>query len=983
MKQGLGLLISLGYCTFSQGLFLKVATAQVTPDGTTNTLVDVDGNNFTIEQGDRAGGNLFHSFGEFSVPTDGSAFFNNSADIINIFSRVTGGNISDINGVLGANGTANLYLINPAGIIFGETSRLNIGGSFFVSTADSLIFPDGEFSATNLDNPPLLTINAPIGLNLRDNPGDIVNRSNLSEIEVNSFGIVGTTTVGLEVNPGKDIVFIGGNISLENGGITARSGDVFLGGVSSSGIVQINSDGSFSFPENITKADINLNNSSNLDVRGIGGGNIMINARNFNHNVGELGISSIRAGIIANSISADAQAGNITINTSENVNINNSIISNEVLFGARGNAGEVIINTNSLSVVGAGLISTGTFGQGNAGSLIVNAKNNINIDSEGITGLPGNTPGGLSSAVFPGALGGGGFVRINTESLSLTNGGQISASTFGQGNAGSVDIVTENKITIDGENAAGLPSGAISQVFPGAVGNGGDVNITTESLSLANGGQISASTLGQGNAGSININVNNRINIDGENLDGLPGGIITDGTLPTDFSTGIPSSISSAVFPGAIGEGGFVRINTDSLSLTNGGQIAASTLGQGNAGLVTITARDQITIDGESFDGIPSNLSTGVFGQATGNSGGIRIESNSLTLTNGGVVLGNTLGPGIAGDIIIRVKDSITINGSTQRNRSGILSNAFINNGNGGDINVFTNKLSIDSSGTIEVGNIDSLGINATGTGQPGNINIQVNSLELTNEASINAATQSETGNTAIINLQVTEDIILRDNTFISARALENANGGTLDINARFIIGFPSNGNGNDIIATAERGEGGNITINARQVFNLQEGKAIDSSGNFFFNNNNDIDASSQAQGLDGTVTIRNPDSGNLGIDTEIPTNLIESVETYAQACQRARALNQQTGLTLKGKGGVPPAPTETFDSDLILVDELINPANIQTQSPEIKPIKTSMGDIYPARGIIKTEDGKIILTAYTTDNLNTRTPHNSANCNS
>lgn len=100
------------------------AIAQITPDRTTNTVVDTNGNNFNINQGDRAGNNLFHSFTDFSLPNGGIASFNNQADIVNIFSRVTGGNISDINGLIRANGTANLFIINPAGIIFGENASL-------------------------------------------------------------------------------------------------------------------------------------------------------------------------------------------------------------------------------------------------------------------------------------------------------------------------------------------------------------------------------------------------------------------------------------------------------------------------------------------------------------------------------------------------------------------------------------------------------------------------------------------------------------------------------------------------------------------------------------------------------------------------------------------------------------------------------------------------------------------------------------------
>ena len=151
--------------------------AQVTSDGTVNTQVNQNGNVSEITGGETRGSNLFHSFQDFSVQTGNEAFFDNAASISNIFSRVTGGNISNIDGAIRANGSASLFLINPAGIIFGQNARLDIGGSFYGSTASSILFEDGEFSAVDNLEQPVLTINAPIGLSFRDEPGDIVNRS--------------------------------------------------------------------------------------------------------------------------------------------------------------------------------------------------------------------------------------------------------------------------------------------------------------------------------------------------------------------------------------------------------------------------------------------------------------------------------------------------------------------------------------------------------------------------------------------------------------------------------------------------------------------------------------------------------------------------------------------------------------------------------------------------------------------------------------
>ena len=176
MHQALSPLSKIFFCIFSCFSITVLPTqAQITPDNTLSTKVDSDGNVSEITGGQTRGDNLFHSFEEFSVPS-GEAFFNNASDISNIFSRVTGGNISNIDGLIRANGNASLFLINPNGIIFGENASLDIGGSFFSSTADGIVFADSEFRARDIDSP-LLTINAPIGVNLGANPGTIVNRS--------------------------------------------------------------------------------------------------------------------------------------------------------------------------------------------------------------------------------------------------------------------------------------------------------------------------------------------------------------------------------------------------------------------------------------------------------------------------------------------------------------------------------------------------------------------------------------------------------------------------------------------------------------------------------------------------------------------------------------------------------------------------------------------------------------------------------------
>jgi filamentous hemagglutinin family protein len=179
--------------------------AQITPDNTLAnqnsrviTGASIKGNEADlIEGGVQRGSNLYHSFLEFNVNNGQRVYFANPTGVDNILSRVTGSSSSNILGTLGVNGAANLFLLNPQGIIFGPNAQLDIQGSFLATTANSFVFPDGsEFSATNPQAPPLLTMSVPVGVQFGSQPtASITNQGHLVT--------------------GKDLTLNAGNLDLE------------------------------------------------------------------------------------------------------------------------------------------------------------------------------------------------------------------------------------------------------------------------------------------------------------------------------------------------------------------------------------------------------------------------------------------------------------------------------------------------------------------------------------------------------------------------------------------------------------------------------------------------------------------------------------------------------------------------------------------------------------------------------------------------
>ena len=203
-----------------------------------------------------------------------------------------------------------------------------------------------------------------------------------------------------------------------------------------------------------------------------------------------------------------------------------------------------------------------------------------------------------------------------------------------------------------------------------------------------------------------------------------------------------------------------------------------------------------------------------------------------------------------------------------------------------------------------------------------------------------------------------------------------DANGGNIDLDAKFIIAFPD-GN-NDIIANAERGQGGRIQINAESILGIAERPILSDL-------TNDINASSDF-GLDGTVSITTPEADALQGETELPTKIVTSEQTTTQACRANRESQVANNLIINGKGGVLATPDLPLSSEIINIGSQAEP-NISQQNrstseaPQV--IATAQGDIIPARGIVKTSDGRTILSAYANSDRSSRNlATKSANCN-
>lgn len=537
--------------------------ADIKTDGTVGTAMTLTGPNFEIGStlGTQSGGNLFHSFSEFSINSGEVANFTGPASVDNIIGRVTGSSSSAINGTIQSSiSDANLYLINPNGIIFGKDSRLDIQGSFHATTTNQVSFSDGSTFSASPSSSDFLTI-APLSSFgfLNSSPGKI-----LSESE------------SLEVPTGKNINLIAGDIDISidrlgRDGIRANNGNINIISTAGNSTVKLVSGtptldnqlgGNVNFHGN-SRVSTNTNNSTNA-------GNITIQAQNIT--------LSDKAKINSDTISV-GNAGNITIKSHGFMMYGTTDLSTSTY--SSGNAGQVTLDiAQGLMTDSSFINSTSYKNSGNAGGININASQSLTLENNAT----------VKSTANSGTTGNGGDVTISTANLSMTGSGDT-----------------------DGDGDPSEDSALIStNVLANTTGVGGNVTITANTISLLNGATIAVASGGTGKAGDINITTNTKLQADGGFISSraatASGGNITlRNASDIDLKD---SQVTASVASGA-GDGGNVFIfDVGGLALQNsnitansegasGGKLDLNATVVRDPSSITTALGENVSLDGE------------------------------------------------------------------------------------------------------------------------------------------------------------------------------------------------------------------------------------------------------------------------------------------------------------------------------------------------------------------------------------------------
>lgn len=957
-------------------LAATVARAEVVRDGTIGPGAGIQpaGPDYVIGQGmgETRGVNLFHSFLHFSLLSSESANFAGDAMIQNVISRVTGGSVSSLDGLLSSE-IPNVYLINPAGVIFGRNARLELAGSFHASTADYLVLGEGggRFDATNLGET-VLAVAPPTAFGFLGPPAPIEVQGSL-----------------LEVTPGATLSLVGGDLSIaaeshpesalfENSTLVAPGGELLLASVASAGEVVPDSASDpldvsgFSALGQIQVTGPGFYNAA-FNVEGEPSGRVVIRGGQLTLEAG--------ASILATTAGPDDHPGTaVDIGLSGDMRMDRSEIGAStrglgragdvlIIIGGRlemigdpvtpfftnigsrsfgfeeggmmvggGNGGVVLIEASDLVMGDGTFIQTTTFSPGRAGDIILRLSGSLEMVTEdSFSFISSSSAGPIAALIDP---------SIDPEAFNPA----------GSGDAGTLRIEADKVFLKEGPGA--FFTGLAVQVRSDAVGNpdGGSLEIDARSVEVLDGAQINGAIFkGAGSGGAITINADSillrgvALNEDGSVLfvgDFFPAGIFS--TVGTTFSTFGGTTArggdvvitardltiadgaqirNAADFPSS-GNAGNTFLEVQNLTLRNSGGVYTDSFGFGDGGRMVVRA-DQILIEGPSV--APSFSGTGLFargGTGARSSGEIDVQTGTLVILAGGQINTSTSGMAQGGMTLVEA-DEIIISGTDtaeddpafpsgpQGTPSQISSDSSIfgpfvafSGGDGGNVTIRAGDLTVEDLGIVAARTIT--------TGRGGNLDIFTNTTTVRNGGEITVVSSAE-GDAGDIRIE-TLNLEVQD-AAITAEA-DSADGGNIDVAAGNMLLV----DGGQITATVGGGvgDGGNVTLEGGFVilrngeitanaFGGRGGNILITTPVFLADPGTTLSASSEL-GIAGTVQVNSPETDIEGAVIAPEASYLDAAALMNERCAAQRTA-ELSSFVVMGNDGLASGPDALLSS--------------------------------------------------------------------
>ncbi len=827
------LIVVLSTTVLSASAYAQVTTT-IIPDSNlpTHTTVTKMGNIHDIEAGTIKGRNQFHSFGQFDLGAGDVASFNGPATIANILSRVTGGIPSEIDGTLRSTiEGANLFFLNPAGVVFGPEAKLDLTGSFHVSTANFLRFEDGAsfYADANLDDQvdSILTV-AP-----REDFG-FLNKPITMNFTSQAPGSITFEGSNLQVTTGNIISVVGGDVTMNarelgnesrSSRLAAEGGVITVASVKS--VLEVPVDMREAEINTITGlGDVTLSENTQLTTSGAQGGTVVIRG-------GRLVMDDAEISVSTGDVNG-ARLG-IDIQTEREISLNNNsrITSNALGLG---NAGSILLRTPKLAS-GVGPLNTGV---------------KLRVKNPKIEASTSNT-------------GNAGNIVLNVETLEAANTEILSLSTGKPTDSGSSGKITIEGLPVQGAHRPSeqiiLTDSQVDTIIAAGKEGGGDILITSKNFALNSTG-VRADTNGIGDAGNITFNVEKLTAPDsflGSRSRSPEAGGGDAGNITIQGLAGEGSAARTISFPSD------ARVTTEIIPPNGFGKPFSEFKGDGKGGQIKVMASESILLQGTNLIAtvhnrqnakdtvvagvtvVTPNLTMGVGGFKAATTGSRDAGNINATISKKALLIddrfpkieASTSGTGNAGNIVFEVGELVAVNAefvslSTNPNPGSGDAGRITIGGLGstseaptpvpGPITVTDTKLSTAVAEDPEIP-LPTAQLPFRGDGQGGTIQIVgADDIVFTNSSlstNVNNAPNNPDANVASIAVKSESDIVIQGETTITAESLGTAPSGNVTLNAEDSLRVTDSVLTTSALQAEGDNQGGDLSLNAQSLIQV------------------------------------------------------------------------------------------------------------------------------------------------------------------